>query len=184
MTFSRPNQQRVKHRNPIFDPDLDITLFRMIVDSLHALNLGTLKHFSQELVWIMLWCNVWVARRGKTQDEWMELATHGLRADLSKFEDQCMKDNPSHKHTTVQKLTADHFGTPAARTLRLKAAETKVFFYFLYSKLQSVSGQLHQGTVWLGAANNMEKLLRMLETLPWKMSAQQQQDHGCICTDG
>lgn len=53
LTLWRPAQVRVKHRNPRYDPSIDITSKRMIVDSLHALSLGVLLVFSRELVWAL-----------------------------------------------------------------------------------------------------------------------------------
>ena len=40
-------QTRVKHRNPLFGVALGATPDILLVDSLHALNLGTLKRFAQ-----------------------------------------------------------------------------------------------------------------------------------------
>ena len=65
LTFWRKVQTRVKHRNPLFGEALGVTPDILVVDSLHALNLGTLKRFAQELVWQMFWNQVWIERRGR-----------------------------------------------------------------------------------------------------------------------
>ena len=124
----------------------------------------------------MMWCNVWCDRRGKTQPEWMELACQVLRSELKVWEDKHVSSNREHKHTYVQKLTPAHFGTPVARDLKLKAAETKTFFNFLVAKVRTVSAQLHNGDLWLGASNAMDKLLRLLKSLPWKLSTAEHQE--------
>ena len=47
LTFWRKVQTHVKHKNPLFDEALGVTPDILVVDSLHALNLGTLKRFAQ-----------------------------------------------------------------------------------------------------------------------------------------
>ena len=159
LCFWCPNQVRVKHRNPPFSEEIDLTPFRLIVDTLHALNLGVLR-FCQELNWAMMWCNVWCDRRGMQQPEWMELACQVLRSELKAWEDKHVAANPEHKHTHVQRLTPAHFGTVSSRHLKLKAADTNTFFFFLVAKVRTVSAQLHNGDLWLGANNAMDTLLR------------------------
>ena len=130
LTFWRKVQKRVKHRNPLFDALLGVTPDSLVVDSLHALNLGTLNRFAQELVWLMFWCHVWTNRRGRVQQDWIDLSVQGLRSELIIWEDEQQRAQPLHKRTKIQKLSSANFGVPSARNLKLKAAETNVFFLF------------------------------------------------------
>ena len=66
LTFWRPTQERVKHRNPLLDSRIGVTVASFIIDSLHALNLGTLQTFCQELAWIIMWSGVYCSRQNKT----------------------------------------------------------------------------------------------------------------------
>ena len=60
----------------------------LVVDSLHALNLGTLKRFAQELVWQMFWNNVWIDRRGRVQQEWLHFSVQCMRSELNRWQDE------------------------------------------------------------------------------------------------
>ena len=160
----------------LFDDAIDVGPERLCVDVLHTLNLGSMQKFAQELVWVMFLSSVWCDIRNKTQDEWLDISVIALRADLDIYEGNAARANPEHKPTKVQKLTSTHFGKPSSRTFKVKAAETKVCFYFLHHKIQSVSGRLSQGALWLEAANSLEALLRCMERFPWKLSPQQVKD--------
>ena len=147
------------------------------MDLLHALNLGTLQHFSRELVWQMFWNNIWIVRRGRIQQDLVDLSVQGLRAELAVWEDEHRRARPDHKQTQIQKLTAAHVGVPSTRVLKLKATENKYLFYFLLSKLRAVAHLLHKGDVWLEAAVAMNTLLRAMERMPWNLDAAGVQDY-------
>ena len=176
LTFWRVTQDRVKHRNPLYDATIGVTPKIMATDQLHALNLGVLLKFSRELTWAMFWNGVWCTRAGKTQEEHLDLNVISLRSELTAWEVRYERDHPLHKSTRIQKLTKDHFGTVAQRCLKIKAAESKYYFYFLHFKIQTVSHVLNQGPFWLLAANSMCALLRAIERMPWNLSAGQVQD--------
>ena len=126
LTFWRCSvQERVKHRNPLFDATIGITPRIMTADLLHAYNLGCLMIFCRELVWQMFWDSVWCDRRNRVQAEWVELSVIGLRAELVLWEREYARCHPEHKHTQIQKLEPGHFGLPSRRCLNIKAAETK-----------------------------------------------------------
>ena len=127
LTFWRALQQRVKHRNPLFNLLIGVLPFLMVPDQLHCLNLGAMQRFAQELMWIMLWSSVWTDRAKKDQITWIEESLIGMRSELAAWQDQHNKANPSHKPTTIQKITQGHIGLPGQRMLRLKAAETNYF---------------------------------------------------------
>ena len=177
LVFWRRNQTRVLWRNPVFDESIDAGPQRMIVDSLHALNLGSLNRFAQELVWVMMWSSVWCTRAGRAQAEWMALSCQGIRTELKAWESDYMRSHPDHKHTEIQKLTPAHFEQgPTSRNLKMQAAETKYVFYFLHSIIGEHTHKIRQGNLWHSACNALERMMRLLETLPWNMSLGQQQE--------
>ena len=179
--FWRTEQQRVKHRNPIFNKEIGLVPYMMATDMLHAVNMGTLQKFARELLWMMMWCGVWCTRRGRPQDEWIDLSLIAMRSELGTWERDYNKAHPLHKPTIIQKITPGHIGKPTARVLKLKAAETKAFFYFLHWKVQSVADQMHQGELWLQSSNEMEALLRvMTEARNWKLTTSQLQDRTSV----
>ena len=185
LTFWNFSQGRIKHRNPLMNPAFGMTPYRLIVDSLHAIKLRVLQLFSRELAWMMFWSGVFCDVRNKTEPEWLSDSVVVLRAELSQWEHK-YQAAAKRKITQIQKLTAGHFGTLGFRTLKIKAAETKYFFYFLHSKLTStlVVDKLPQKLYWKGAADSMEKLLRILEISPWHMSTVNIQELTCVAHNG
>ena len=130
-----------------------------------------------KLLWVMMWCGVWCNRKGRAQPEWIELSLIGMRSELGIWERDYNKAHPEHKPTLIQKITQGHIGAPAARVLKLKAAETKFFFYFLHWKVQSAAGRLTQGELWLQSSNDMQALLQLMtQARNWKLSTIQLQD--------
>ena len=132
LTFWRPGvQQRTKHRNPLIDDTIGLGMLQILVDQLHALNLGVMKLFAQELLWLLMWTGVWVDRAGRVQDDWIACNLIVVRGLLSEWEGNYAKAHPGHKPTVIQKITPGMVGTPGNRCLALKAAETKYFSVFV-----------------------------------------------------
>ena len=177
LTFWRANQTRVKHRNPLFDQSTGVTPELMAADQLHALNMGALQRFSAELLWTIIWANVWGARKAvDDQSSWLDQCLIAMRAALTAWEGRFHDDSPVYKATKVQKMGPGHIGKPTSRCLKLKAAETKMLFLFLHDQVQSVWGRLHMGRVWLSAADNMYGLSAAISSMPWKLSRPQYED--------
>ena len=60
ITFWRPaSETRCKHRNPLFDPMIGVTICCLIIDTLHALNLGMLHFFATNLVWELILVDIY-----------------------------------------------------------------------------------------------------------------------------
>ena len=124
----------------------------------------------------MRWSSIWAERRGRDQDTWVALSLTPLGAELAAWEKRTNKANPAHKPTTVQSITPALIGKPTCRTLKLKAAETKTFFFYLQWKLEQVSSRLAQGPLWLQSTQAMSLLLQTMPKLPWKLSTSQEQE--------
>ena len=60
--------------------------------------------------------------------------------------------------------------------MKLKAAETKYFSYFINEQLAKHQSKLHLGMYWVAAAVSMKGLFEVMESSPWKMSVPQIQD--------
>ena len=88
-------------------------------------------NIARELLWVMMWCGVWCSRVRRPQMEWIDLSLIGMRSELGAWERDYNAARPEHKPTLIQKITQGHIGKPTARVLKLKVAETKVFYYFL-----------------------------------------------------
>ena len=125
----------------------------------------------------MLKSSVWVQRGGLDQKTFVEQACIPVRAELTAWELRFNKAHPSHKPTTVQPITPSTIGIPARRTLKLKAAEMKYFFFFLHSKLLENWTMVHNGQLWREASQAMWDLLNELDGQPWKLTEEQVKDY-------
>ena len=101
-----------------------------------------------------------------------------MRRELKLWEARYRRAHPDKKVTVIQDITAGHIGASTSRHLKLKAAETKYFFWFLHETIQRVWRQAHQGKVWLAAADRMAGLLQALAAKPWKLTVAQEK--GCL----
>jgi hypothetical protein len=170
LTFWRTGvQHRTKHRNPLFDDAIGIGMPQVLVDQLHALNLGVMKLFAQELLWELMWRCVWVDKNGRVQDDWIACNLIIVRGLLSEWQDSYARAHPGHKQTVIQQITPGMVGTPGNRCLALKAAETKYFFLFLCDLLPAHVHSLPQGGKWLAAATTLRTLISRFTELPWHL---------------
>ena len=169
---------KIKHRNPLFDSTLGITPATMLIDVLHAINMGALKHFSNDLFWRLLLSGVWCRIDGGRQEEYIATGVSRMRSCLALWQDKHERGNPDHKATRIQDITVPMIGTPAKRDLKLKAAETKYFFYYLCDEIAANVDAVPQGGIWLDACTNLAKLYRRMDELPWNLSKAESEDTG------
>ena len=99
-----------------------------------------------------------------------------MRASLASWQDKHEREHPDHKATRIQDITVPMIGTPANRHLKLKAAETKYFFYFLCEEINANLDAVPQGGIWLAACSSLAKLYRRMDELPWKLSRAESED--------
>ena len=125
----------------------------------------------------MMLSSVFGSRRGVEQKTFVEECCILVRAQLTAWEYKFNKAHPTHKPTTIQKITSAHIGVPARRLLKLKAAEMKYFFFFLHAKLQEAWTSMHNGQLWLEGSRAMWDLLNELDEQPWKLSDEQVEEH-------
>ena len=90
------NEFLTRHRNPLFDPALGITICRSLtVDSLHCFYLGVMLAFVKHVIWWMITEGVWGTR--STIDETIEIAALVVRADLAFFSGKYHADHPNRE---------------------------------------------------------------------------------------
>ena len=144
LTFWRVRQIRVKHRNPLFNRQTGITPFLIAPDQLHALNLGTLQKFSQELLWSMMLSSVFGSRRGVEQKTFVEECCILVRAQLTAWEYKFNKAHPTHKPSTIQQITSAHIWGPRTPTPEAQGCRNEVFFLLV----REASGDLDVSAQW------------------------------------
>ena len=67
-------------------------------------------------------------RARQDQQSWIDDCLILVRSEVAAWQDEFHSAHPAVKVTKIQRLTRGHVGTPTARALGLKAAETKYFF--------------------------------------------------------
>ena len=95
---------------------------------------------------------------------------------MNVFETSQAKQNPEHKATQVQRIDAAVIGSPGFRTLKLKAAETKVFFYFMTSVVPKHVDWIWSGSSWMAAANTLSTLMKRMDRWPLRLPDGQYQE--------
>ena len=120
----------VKHNNPLFDDSIGMGPGMLLVDLLHAFNLGTLKVYCTDLVWELMLSCIWARRGSKTAAEYLQSVMGVMDCELRAWCLATRGDGEAEKRRTqIQELTSTTFGTANSRTLKLKVAETKEFFF-------------------------------------------------------
>ena len=174
--FWRPsNETSVRHRNPLFNPTVGVVVDLLVVDPLHAVNLGVLKQLCIDVVWEMILSDVYRIRgkRG-SQREFLEYIVGMLRNDL--FSWYRKKGRVHTNMTRLQDLTLKMLGTPTKRHFQAKAAESKWFLMFLDDFLVKHSGKLERGDLWQRATSLMVDFVQSLQNAPRVLRAGQIQD--------
>ncbi len=83
-----------KHRNPIFDPAVGVTLESLVVDMLHCIFLGILQRFISFAWWSMVERNA-LQVSASNEEELLSLTVHRLREELFAWYPQHRLGNPA-----------------------------------------------------------------------------------------
>jgi hypothetical protein len=162
---------RIKHRCPFFLAEIGITPMLLLVDLLHAFYLGILKSFAAELCWELILSGGW-RRRVEAIDleSFMDTSVQLLHCDLQTWYTQRHIDNPSENYTRIQAISVKMIGKNNARSLALKAAETKQFFFFLVDRLGAFGGTLKRHDIWAQAADTLCRFIGVLKQQPLRLA--------------
>ena len=118
----------MKHRNPLFGSVIGITPMSFIPDYLHAFYLGVLKAFAAEFIWELMLCNVWIDRRGRTMDEFIDVCTGMIFQTLQTWYYHQHLAGPEDNLTVIETLTVGMFRKHNKRKFGLEATDTNAFF--------------------------------------------------------
>ena len=167
VTFWRQeHESRCKHRNPLMDPLLGFSPERLLVDHLHAFNLGCLKEFCTSAMWEMVLSNAFDLDPGMTEPELVSGSCDILALELSSFVSRYRRAHPLETITEPQKFTKGMIGTATERCLRTKAHETKTYALFLAHILRQKQRSLTRGDLWVNLADGLCALMRLLHDTP------------------
>jgi hypothetical protein len=168
-------EEGVKHRNPMFEPDTGVDPYSTIgIDSLHALSLGVFQNFLASLVAAMVWVdNCWGIRGGAAA----RMAGSVGRMSQELFVWYGVEARMGRNHTRVQTLTAKMFGKEGKPKAKLHGAETNGVLEFSVSLIARHSGRLTDHERWRTAAVDLVRLKNLLKehTGRWPAPAIQDQ---------
>ena len=174
--WRRDNETRARHRNPLFDIGLGITISLLIIDLLHALNLGVVKDFVRNSFWELILCDSWGLRFGLTADELLEMSCMAIKGELFTWYDTRHTADPLEGLTRLQEFKSTMLGSRNARVLKTKAAETKGLLFFTVWLLTHRGGAVNRVDIWLACALALERLFILMAAFPYVLSIGQHQD--------
>ena len=132
-------QQRdtlTRHRNPLFDQELGITVHRSLsIGTLHAVYLGVMQSFCKHVVWAFLLSGAWGGVG--SQDEVIEIGLQIFGQYLSDWYSARKRSHPEEVLTHISDVTRKMVGDPSDRRLKTKGAETWGLLLFLSDELTS-----------------------------------------------
>ena len=160
--WRRSKESRSRHRNPLLDASIGITVSTFVVDSLHAVNLGPMKEFCKHCIWELILCDAWGCNAGKTEEEGVILSCMRLKGDLLAWYPERHRQYPTEKLTRVQDLRPSMIGTKDKRILNTKAAETKGLLLFLRDLLPRRGRAMDRSDIWQAAASALVGILNVV----------------------
>jgi hypothetical protein len=170
--WRKSEETRTRHRNPLIDIVLGISVRTFVVDLLHAFHLGVMKTFAKELIWELALSNIYSLE--SVAKAHLEQFCSLLKADLNRF--YAIRRAAGETYSELQEFRLTMIGGPDSRTLRLKAAETKGFFFFLTDILRRRGAPVRRQDVWLGAASALESLMLCMSGGPMVVSPSMRQE--------
>ena len=158
--WRRSAETRTRHRNPLMDPLIGVTLRIMVVDTLHAFNLGPLKEYCKHLTWELIAADAWRVGGNRTREEVIAMTCMRVHHDLTLWYKARRASHPHEKMTEIQAFTPKMLGSIGKRALGLKAAETKYYFLFLRSVLLGTQGaRLPRSDLWIVGYDALSQIL-------------------------
>lgn len=163
VTFWRVVNNRVRHRNPLFNSITGVTLLSLLVDALHAYVLGVLKEFTMHVLWEMIICNFWAIHvPHATEDVMLDLGCSAMFRAYEKFVDR----NADDISTRIEKFPPTMMGKKNERCLNVKGGETVGLFLFVSHELETHGQKLPNGEFWTAAAVSLRSIHRLSKAAP------------------
>jgi hypothetical protein len=123
-----------RHRNPLFDPELGISISSLAVDTLHCVYLGVLNTWCYIVLWFILSSGLYGNVGGA--DETLQVSVLAFRHRLLGWYKDRHQECPQEVLTRVSDFTAKMLGTRSAPKCKTKGAETWGLCLFLLDELR------------------------------------------------
>lgn len=165
-------ETRCRHRNPIWDPTIGVTLESLMVDKLHTLHLGPAMAWCCHALWQLILVDAW--ETGHVGASLHNLSVHYIRSALWNWYKVRKRQMPEKDITEVQNFTLNMLGgKPSSQSLHTKAAETKGLVPFVLDLLKKkrarFTGDLAE--ILIGAGEAMQQYFDLLDESPRNVPA-------------
>ena len=136
VTFWRRSlETRARHRVPLFDDALGVSIDTICVDALHCLYLGPAMDWCCAVLWSLIDQNVFQVPG--PLDQRVQVTVLRIKSDLWGFYKRWQAAHPGQDLTRLEDLTPGMLGSNTARKLATKAMETKQLMPFCLELLQA-----------------------------------------------
>lgn len=163
-------ESRCRHRCPLFDPKLGITLAVLCVDVLHGLWLGPAKDWCASVLWCLIDYNVFGVD-GPLENQIMDSVLQ-IKAALWDFYKRWRQAHPGQELTELENLTPGMLGKNTDRKLATKAAETKHLVPFCLEMISRYSSQIPPSLAaqYRGIGESMQALASVMQSQGFVMA--------------
>ena len=172
---------RANHRFSLICRDLGIGIDTIMIDQLHAFNLGPMREYCKELIWELILADAWGFGEGRTREDLIDLSVMALFAELQGWYSKWKTDSPDEELTEIEDLQPSMLGTSNARTLHFKAAETKGVLLFLVSGIPDRLSKLERADAWPAAGLALVGMLDIFKSPEATLTVSQIQDVRRYC---
>ena len=175
--FWRAKQEtRTKHRCPLFSAALGVTVLILVIDVLHALNLGVYQQYLTDAIWAFIRADAWGVGAALSQDERLQMSAQRLKNDLWEYYAEVARKHPGVHVHQLQDLTWEMLGTWAKPKLKLKAAEGKTTMFFVVALAERFAASVPEGHRILEAGRCLTGMQRVFDDGDAVLTPQEIQD--------
>jgi hypothetical protein len=146
-----------KHRSPLMDPAIGITLDVICIDNLHTMALGIYKNFVTFALWSCLRGDIYQVGQMYADVEKDEISVLRMASELKRFYKEFKRGNPHAPLSEIGDLDLKVLGSRASPSLHAKGAETEGLLAFVVFVLRLHSHILPSGGLLLAAAEALNE---------------------------
>ena len=174
--FWRPSRETfAKHRNPLFSPELGISVQSLRVDTLHTLYLGVFQLHCAAVVHALAAADVWQTARTGCANLPERLQTSALH--LTHEVHAWVRSQGRGDLTEIPEIGPRHLGSAARPDCKLKGAQTKTLLLFLHDFLPKHAASLPHGADMMEASGYLVGHMDLLSRAPHAWSIGDREDH-------
>jgi hypothetical protein len=158
------HESRTRHRNPLFDEAVGVTIDTLMVDKLHTLHLGPAQAWCLHTLWRLILADAFATNA--SGDALYQLSVQHIRHRLWAWYKEARRLRPDECITEVQDFTLSMLGgKPTAQILGTKAAETKGLVPYVLSLVREFGWRIpgNESQYLIGAGEALVSYFRLLD---------------------